>query len=80
MAVSRSKSAASPGAGNNAYTGILVLSLLAQIIGAVFLFLDYNRLTANPVEDVTKVVPSRPTNLGAPDKGGDKAGDSEKKG
>jgi len=26
---------------SDAYTGILVLSLVAQIVGAVFLFLDY---------------------------------------
>jgi hypothetical protein len=35
-----------PGAGLDAYTGILIVSLVATIIGLVFLFLDYSSYKA----------------------------------
>ena len=33
---------------SDAYTGLLLLSLLAQVAGAVFLFLDYSRYPPGP--------------------------------
>ena len=38
--------ASSSGTRSDAYTGILILSLLAQLIGGGFLFWDYMRLTS----------------------------------
>ncbi len=59
------------GTRSDAYTGILILSLLAQLIGGGFLFLDYMRLTtpAKFVPDsVDKVIvrPGKLTKDGAP--------------
>lgn len=62
--------ATSSGARSDAYTGILILSLLAQLIGGGFLFWDYMRLTtpSGPPESVNKVVarPGKLTKDGAP--------------
>jgi len=33
---------------SDAYTGLLLLSLLAQVAGTVFLFLDYSRYPPGP--------------------------------
>lgn len=47
---------------SDAYTGILILSLVAQIAAATFLFLDYNQYpTTKP-----KPVPERPPAASAP--------------
>lgn len=60
----------SSGTRSDAYTGILILSLLAQFIGGGFLFWDYMRLTTpnRPPDSVDKVI-ARPGKLakdGAP--------------
>lgn len=51
---------------SDAYTGLLLLSLLAQVAGAVFLFLDYSRYPAGPVPkpptlSASSGAPSAPT-------------------
>jgi hypothetical protein len=43
---------------SDAYTGLLLLSLLAQVAGAVFLFLDYSRYPHDG--------PPKPSTLAAP--------------
>jgi len=55
------------GVKSDAYTGILILSLLAQLIGGGFLLWDYMKLTTpkGPPEKVSEVVPSRPDKLGS---------------
>jgi hypothetical protein len=44
---------------NDAYTGMLVLSLLGLLIGCVLLFLDYSQYSGNP-QQVQKVQPFNP--------------------
>ena len=62
--------ASSSGTRSDAYTGILILSLLAQLIGGGFLFWDYMRLTTpnGPPDSVDKVIarPGKLTKDGAP--------------
>jgi len=52
---------------NDAYTGMLVVSLLALLTGAVLLFLDYNQYPDKNPPAVKKVVPEAPA-LPPPDK------------
>lgn len=62
---SRDTSRASQGAPrNDAYTGLLAISLLAQIVGVVFFYLDWNGYPTSKPQ-----VPQMPT-LSAPAAGG----------
>jgi hypothetical protein len=45
---------------SDAYTGLLLLSLLAQVAGAVFLFLDYSRYPPGPPPKPTPAAPVAP--------------------
>jgi len=46
---------------SDAYTGLLLLSLLAQVAGAVFLFLDYSRYPPGaPPKPASSASPSAP--------------------
>ena len=45
---------------NDAYTGMLVLSLLGLLLGCVLLFLDYNQYSGTPPPQVQKVQPFNP--------------------
>jgi hypothetical protein len=56
---------------SDAYTGLLLLSLLAQVAGAVFLFLDYSRYPSQTPPKVTTLsassaapAPAMPTPAG----------------
>ena len=53
---------------SDAYTGLLLLSLLAQVAGAVFLFLDYNRYPSMTPPKVTSQTVSTggPATTGTP--------------
>ena len=59
---------------SDAYTGLLLLALLAQVAGAVFLYLDWSRYPASTPPKVTGVstapatppVPGQPANPPAP--------------
>ncbi len=59
----------STGTRSDAYTGILILSLMAQFIGGGFLFWDYMRLTTpgGPPDSVDKVA-AKPGKLSNQDK------------
>jgi hypothetical protein len=61
---SRDRGASPNAPRNDAYTGLLAISLLAQIVGVVFFYLDWN---AYPTSKPT--VPQMP-NLSAPAAGG----------
>jgi hypothetical protein len=53
---------------NDAYTGMLGLSLLGLIIGCVLLFLDYSQYPSSPPPAAQKVQPfsANPPQEGAP--------------
>jgi hypothetical protein len=46
-------------AANDAYTGLLAISLLALIVGSVLLFLDYSVHSANPPKVTLPPVPTK---------------------
>jgi hypothetical protein len=45
---------------SDAYTGLLTVSLLALLTGAVFLFLDYSQYPSGPVPKVSAPAASGP--------------------
>ncbi len=45
---------------NDAYTGMLIVSLLALILGGVLLFLDYSQYPDKKAPNVAKVAPEGP--------------------
>jgi hypothetical protein len=51
---------------SDAYTGLLIIALVAQIIGAVFLFLDYKQYPDSKPAKVSMTVPpvTQPTGAG----------------
>jgi hypothetical protein len=59
-AKARDESEPTSQARNDAYTGMLVVSLLALLTGAVLLFLDYNQYPDKNPPAVKKVVPEAP--------------------
>jgi hypothetical protein len=50
---------------NDAYTGMLIVSLIALILGGVLLFLDYSQYPDKKAPNVAKVAPEGPMG-GAP--------------
>jgi hypothetical protein len=42
---------------NDAYTGMLIVSLIALLLGGVLLFLDYNQYPDKKAPSVSKVAP-----------------------
>jgi hypothetical protein len=75
MAAARTRSSGYPEtkapARNDAYTGLLIISLLAQVVGALFLFLDWNQYPdTKPKAVPTITVPAAPGGGGAGQQGG----------
>jgi hypothetical protein len=50
---------------NDAYTGLLILSLVGLLLGCVLLFLDFSQYSGNPPQ-VQKVSPFNPNPPEAP--------------
>jgi hypothetical protein len=63
---------------NDAYTGMLAVSLLALLAGCFFLFLDYSRYSDKPKPVVYDYRARPPAEAGAEQKG--KEGDKQKEG
>jgi hypothetical protein len=59
-AKNRNDAAETSRATNDAYTGMLVISLLALLAGGVLLFLDYNQYPDKNPPKVQKVAPAPP--------------------
>lgn len=76
MARSRgdSTSEAKPAARSDAYTGLLLIALLAQIAGCVFFFMDWNQYPKKkpdlPPKQVSSTAPTPGPGAGMPGDGG----------
>ncbi len=68
----RDRGPAKPAARSDVYTGLLALALLAQIAGAIFLYLDYSEYPQKPPPAVSDSSPSakRPAPAPPPADGG----------
>ena|SRR5579884_1302669 len=68
---------------SDVYTGLLALALLAQIAGAVFLFLDYKEYPEGKAPPEVKMSapsagkPAPAADKGGDDKGGEKGGENK---
>jgi hypothetical protein len=56
---------------NDAYTGMLAISLIALLAGAALLYLDWDQY---PSKDPPKVTAPKPSMVAPPQQGGDKGG------
>jgi len=63
----RADADAPTGSGFNAYTGLVVISLVATIVGLVFLFLDYSSYQEKPpTPNTVKAMSTTPPATGQP--------------
>jgi hypothetical protein len=57
MARARAERTYAPQPRSDSYTGLLIIALVAQVIGAIFLFLDYKQYPDSKPQKVSMTVP-----------------------